>query len=461
MTAAMSPRQVPEHLLARYQKNAPRYTSYPTAPQFTDRADFGKIRELWAQSNTSSPSDLSLYVHIPFCRARCLYCGCHTSVGSSSESVEAYLGGLVEHLDRALAVIDPRRAVEQLSLGGGTPTYLTGDQMTRLVAALRQRLAFNSDGERAIEVDPRYVDAAYLDLLLDLGFNRMSFGLQDLDPTVQKAVRRELPFERIRGHMEHLRARGLHAVNLDLIYGLPHQTPASFAATVDRVVELGPSRIALFGYAHVPWVSPHQQQLDGLPMPGSSERMEIFGLAFEHLLAAGYRHVGMDHFARPGDELLEALDSCTLSRNFMGYTTRRGLDLVALGASGISSVNGTYAQNEKDIPGYVSGGGLKWVKGFVMSGEDRLRREVILDLFCNFHLDIPAVEQRFGIDFRSHFAQELRDLAPFAEDGLLDIEPGALRVSRLGRFFVRNIAVVFDQYIRSETSPEQRYSKVI
>ncbi|MBM4356354.1 MAG: oxygen-independent coproporphyrinogen III oxidase, partial [Deltaproteobacteria bacterium] len=260
--------------------------------------------------------------------------------------------------------------------------------------------------------------------------------------------------------VSHLRARGLSAINLDLIYGLPRQTVDSFVRTIDRVVSLAPTRIALFGYAHVPWVSPHQKALDGFPMPGPEERMEIFGCAFERLVDAGYRHVGMDHFAREDDELIAALRSRTLGRNFMGYTTRRGLDLVALGASGISAVGGTYAQNEKDVDAFTHGAGMRWTRGFLLSAEDCLRREVILDLFCNFHLDVKEVERRFGIDFGTHFARELESLRPLVSDGLVELVDDAVSVTELGRFFVRNVAMVFDQYIRSDGAGP-RYSRVI
>jgi len=458
----MSPNQVPKALLDKYQTSAPRYTSYPTAVQFTAAFDTAAARERWRAGNTGSPRDLSLYIHVPFCRQRCLYCGCHTRVGCSQETVDRYLSGVLEHLDRTLEVLDPTRPVEQVSFGGGTPTYLGMQQMADLVGALKSRLTFTAGGERAIEVDPRHVTEDYLDLLLSLGFNRFSFGIQDLDVSVQKAVKRELPFERIAAHMAHLHGKGMRAVNLDLIYGLPGQTVESFSATVDRIVTLRPTRIALFGYAHVPWVSPHQKELEGLPMPDAAQRMEIFGAAFERLLDAGFRHVGMDHFALPEDELISALESRTLSRNFMGYTTRRGLDLLALGASGISSVSRTYTQNEKEITPYVDMPGLKWVKGLLLSDEDLLRREVILDLFCNFHLDVRAVERKFGIEFSSHFGPELTAMAPMADDGLVRIEPGALDVTDVGRFFVRNVAMVFDQYVKAEgPSGTGRYSKVI
>lgn len=464
MTAShrtISPRDVPEALLKKYQRPGPRYTSYPTAPQFTTSADFGEIARRWKASNEGQASDLSLYVHIPFCRGRCSYCGCHTVIGCRTDRVSEYVEAVKSHADSLLELLDGRRPVGQLAVGGGTPTYLTHEQMADLIGFLKKRFVFPDDGERSMEIDPRWIDETYLDLLLELGFNRLSFGLQDLNPQVQQNVNRKLPHEKIQRLMAHLRSRGMEAMNLDLIYGLPGQTPSSFRETVAQVVALRPTRIALFGYAHVPWVSPHQKRLESLGLPNTQERMELFGLAFEQLLEAGYRHVGMDHFARPEDELIQALDARTLTRNFMGYTTRRGLDLAALGASGISSVAGTYAQNEKELDDYMDTSGTRWVKGLSMTPEDLLRREVIMSLFCNFYLDVAFIEREFHLDFSEHFSREMEALTPFQEDGLLDITPGELVVTDLGRFFVRNIAMTFDAYLNREESGEQRYSKTL
>lgn len=457
----ISPRQVPGELLEKYQRPGPRYTSYPTAPHFTPQADFDAIEQRWKQGNEGEAPGLSLYTHIPFCRSRCNYCGCHTRVGCGESTVAGYVESLKAHADFLLGLVDGERAVGQMALGGGTPTFLSHDQMRDLVTFLQSLFHFPADGERSMEVDPRWVDEAYLDLLLELGFNRLSFGLQDLNPDVQEKINRHLPYEKIQRIMAYLRKQGLQALNLDLIYGLPGQTPQTFHTTVSQVIALAPTRIALFGYAHVPWVSPHQKKLEEFDLPSTEQRMELFGLAFEQLLGAGYRHVGMDHFARPEDELIQALDSRTLTRNFMGYTTRRGLDLVALGASGISSVSGTYAQNEKEIGDYSSAQGHRWLRGLIMSDDDVLRREVIMDLFCNFHLDIQGVEKRFGIDFADRFKSELVALGPFEDDGLIEVSVEQLVVTELGRFFIRNIAMTFDDYLQKESPSSQRYSKTL
>lgn len=458
----VSPREIPEALLTKYSKSGPRYTSYPTAPQFKPDFDRDDALTHWKESNVPHADGLSLYVHLPFCRSRCAYCGCYTLVDQEKSVIAAYLDAVLDNADWTLEHLDRRRPLQQLALGGGTPTFLQPRQMRHLVEGLRTRFAFAPDGERAIEVDPRWVDADYLDLLLELGFNRFSFGVQDLDPVVQTNINRILDAGHLAALMEHLRGKGCEAINLDFIYGLPGQTLDSFAETIRRVVELRPSRIATFGYAHVPWVSPHQKALDSLGIPGTSARMALFGAAFESLVEAGYRHIGMDHFALPEDELSVALASRTLTRNFMGYTTRKGLDLVPLGASSIGAVAGTYVQNHKVIGDYVPANGTsRWQRGFVMDKEDLLRRDVIRELLCNFHLDKGVVEERHGIDFDRHFNEELNALAPFAADKLIEIGQDSLDVTLLGRFFVRNICMTFDTYLAREGNGAGRYSRTI
>lgn len=378
-------------------------------------------------------------------------------------------GEMEEYVDLVLAeagrirdtLLGPGRPLEQLALGGGTPTALPPALMSRLVEGISRAFSFHPEGERSVEVDPRRVDASYLDLLLDLGFNRFSLGVQDLDPDVQRLVNRVLDPAHLEGLLTHLRSRGMHAVNLDLIYGLPGQTPERFGRTLARVAALRPSRVAVFGYAHVPWVSPHQKALERYAMPTPDERMALFGQAWELLRQEGYVHLGMDHFALPEDELVRAHESRTLTRNFMGYTTRRGLDLAGLGVSAISSVGASYAQNVKEIPDYRLGGGAPaWARGLLLSREDELRRDLILDLFCNFHLDLRRFETRWGIMFSSHFARELAALELLVQDGLVEVDGGELRVTGVGRFFIRNVCMVFDEYL-SRGSREGRYSKTL
>jgi len=455
------PLDIPAELLQKYATSGPRYTSYPTAPQFKAEFDESQLLEAWRGTNLKANRGLSLYLHVPFCKSRCLYCGCFTEIGHTADTAGQYIAAMLREAGRVGTILDPGRPVEQLALGGGTPTFLLPEQMRRLVEGLSQQFVFADDAERSIEVDPRRVDAAYLDLLLSLGFNRISFGVQDLDAQVQHHVARVLPEQKLVELVDHLRGHGFGAINLDLMYGLPGQTETTFRRTIERVIAIGPSRIALFGYAHVPWVSPHQRSLESLGLPSTEERNRLFGLAFRQLLEAGYAHVGMDHFARPEDELIRALESRTLTRNFMGYTTRRGLDLVGLGVSSISSVDGTYTQNEKNLAAYLEKAGAStWIKGLALTPEDLLRREIILDLFCNFYLDLTALEQRFGLDFQAHFAREIGLLAPMESDCLLHRDKARIMGRALGRFFIRNICMCFDQYLGGENR-EGRYSRTI
>ncbi len=457
----ISPARVPGHLLEKYHKSGPRYTSYPTAPQFKTEFEPDAVSTRWKNSVTSEPHPASLYVHLPFCNTRCLYCGCYTEIGHPVEKKTEYITALESEIQYIQSLFDADVAVHQLALGGGTPTSLPPELMRSLIRILGQTVSFPESGERSIEIDPRTIDTDYLDLLLELGFNRFSFGVQDLDPTVQSNVMRVLSPEHLAGLVHHLKRSGCSAINLDLMYGLPGQTPESYMKTVKQVAELQPSRVAVFGYAHVPWMCPHQKVLEKYHLPTPEERMALFGLAFDTLLDNGYDHVGMDHFALPEDELMVALNSRSLTRNFMGYTTRRGLDLIGLGASAISSVGATYAQNIKNLPDYLAGAGKNiWMKGLLLTPEDELRRMIIMELFCNFYLDISTVETRFNITFNEHFSPELDALKSFETDALIDISASALTVTDLGRFFIRNICMNFDSYYGAGDSAG-RYSKTI
>lgn len=455
----ISPRTIPKDISEKYSKSGPRYTSYPTAPQFRSDFDADSIESKWRSSAGSG--GLSLYVHIPFCRSRCLYCACHTTVCHGPDVVADYLDALFREADYIAGLTGRNRPVVQLAMGGGTPTFLSMNQMDALVRGLKERFHFPEDGERSIEIHPETVSAEYLDLLMELGFNRFSFGIQDLNEEVQRAIGRVQSEQGIREKLAHLRGLGRDAINIDLIYGLPLQTPESFAETVAKTIELRPSRFAVFGYAHVPWVSPHQKELEVNPIPQAADRMELFGLAFEMLIGAGYEHVGMDHFALPQDELILALNTRRLTRNFMGYSTRKATDLAAIGASSISSVNTTYTQNEKDVITYVNGAGSRiWIKGLEQTAEDLLRGEVILELMCNFYLDMAAIEEKHGISFFDHFSQEIAELTPMQDDGLLTIGERDISVSNMGRFFIRNICMPFDEYLKHDT-PKGKYSKTV
>lgn len=461
-TERLGPRTISGELLKKYEKSGPRYTSYPTAPQFRADLNWDEVSRRWRASNDGEASGLSLYTHIPFCKSRCAYCGCYTTVGAEDDEKKRYVEAILRNADWVLETLDSSRPVEQLALGGGTPTNLEMKLLERLVKGLQERFSFSPSGERAIEIDPRWIDTDYLDLLVELGFNRFSFGVQDLDPTVQEQINRVLPEEKLEELLEHLRGLGHSSINLDLIYGLPGQTTESFRHTLQRIIALRPSRIATFGYAHVPWVAPHQKALERYGLLGPEERMELFGLAYDLFLDAGWRHVGMDHFALPDDELVTALESRTLTRNFMGYTTRKGLDLVPLGASAIGAVAATYVQNVKEIDSFIASQGReRWVRGFALSAEDLLRREVILELLCNFHLDMETVGTKHGVEVHGHFHRELDELEELEKDGLIRTAGGELSVTDLGRFFIRNITMIFDAYLRKEDGLTQRYSKTI
>lgn len=443
----MTSKGVPSALLERYTTNAPRYTSYPTAPQLRAVFDRGEIMSRWRHGGAGP---LSLYVHLPFCESRCLYCACTTEIGHDGPAMDRYLDGVERELGRHVETLG-RSTVSQLALGGGTPMRLGPDRMRRLVEDIGARFNYTVDAERSIEIDPRGVEAEDLDVLVELGFNRFSFGVQDLDAEVQARIRRVLKADRLAVLVGRLRDLGRPGINLDLMYGLPGQSPRTFAATLEKVREIRPSRVAVFGYAHVPWMSPHQEALASGGLPSSAERLELQTLAYETLRHAGYEAVGMDHFALPGDELLAALESRTLTRGFMGYTTRRGLDLVGVGASAISSVGGTYTQNVRTVAEYMTSQPPPWFRALALTDEDRLRRDVILDLFCNFYVDLAAVAS-------GHFASELAALRPLAEDGLLILLGEEIEVTELGRFFIRRICMTFDQYLAAGDG-RPRYSR--
>ena len=438
-------------LVARYRTRAPRYTSYPAAPHFgalsVEELDAGLAR---------AGGPLSVYVHIPFCLQLCHYCGCHVEIHHNKDIGEGYVDTLLDEAQLWQART-PARGSAQLALGGGTPTFLRPDQMQRLIEGLQHIFPWTADIDASIEIDPRSVDDAYLRTLVKLGFNRFSFGVQDLDPEVLAAVNRPQTDAMVSRCTEVLRAAAPASnLNFDLMYGLPHQDEASFGRTLERVVALRPTRIALFHYAHVPWLKPAQKLVERQGLPPSELKARLFELATQRLGAAGYAIIGMDHFAIPGDELLEAQQRGDLQRNFMGYTTRASLDQIGLGVSSIGSFSGVYAQNVKDRQAWtelVETGRLPVERGKVLSQEDAARKKVIMQLFCNFSATLDAAAT-------IHFASELRRLQPMAADGLLVITPQAgttLQVTPLGRHFIRNVCAVFDQYLE-EDQGTRRYS---
>jgi oxygen-independent coproporphyrinogen-3 oxidase len=441
--------RIPE-LLEKYATSAPRYTSYPTAVDWTGGFDPALYPE---RLTTAAASDdpLSVYVHVPFCAEMCLFCGCNVVVTRSTDRVEAYLARLEREFERVRETGIGRRAVHQYHWGGGTPTHLSLPQIERLQAAFDLTFETSEGAEVAIEVDPRVTTVEQIELLTALGFNRVSLGVQDFDLAVQEAVKRVQPEAETRAVIDAARACGIHSVNVDLIYGLPHQTRAGFADTVRRLLAIRPDRVALFHYAHVPWMKKHQTALDMEKAPSSADKLLIFTDALRLFRDAGYVYVGLDHFALPDDELAVALREKRLHRNFMGYTTRRGSEMVSLGVSAIGEVAGSFVQNASNEPEYlqkIDADGFATYRGHDLTPDDRLRRDVILSLMCNGIVDKRAIETAHGIAFDATFATELAELAPLADDGLVELGRDVLRLTDLGQVFMRNVAVPFDRYLR-------------
>ena len=451
MTGRLDTSRLTPELLARYDRPGPRYTSYPTAPLFGAEFDEAVYRERLGAAAERADEPLSMYVHLPFCEARCAFCGCNVVISPRRGPEEGYLRSLESELDLLRAALRGRQSLSQLHWGGGTPTYLSPEQCETLFSAISSRFPLTEHAEVALEIDPCVTTADHLRALRRLGFNRVSMGLQDVDPAVQAAVRRIQPLEVTREHVNEARRLGFTSVNIDLIYGLPLQTEAGFRATVRTVIEeLAPDRVACFSYAHVPWIKPHQKALEATAMPSGWEKFRLFAGAAEEFTAAGYRFVGFDHFARPGDELADALDAGRVYRNFMGYTVMPATDQVGVGVTSIGDVAGAYAANEKNLARYrrrVADGQLPVDRGRMRTPEDELRRSVINSIICTLALDYRRLERAFAIDPHVHFADALAALEPMAADGLVELGADGLRVTDCGRFFLRNICMPFDAYL--------------
>lgn len=450
-------------LLAKYSANGPRYTSYPTALQFRDDFDQADYRRVAADPGASA-MDLSLYFHIPFCDTVCFYCGCNKIATKNRAHARPYLNRLKRELELQAACFDTTRPVSQLHWGGGTPTFLSHDEMTELMAATREHFTLSPDaiGEFSIEVDPREASAKTIVHLRNLGFNRLSLGVQDFDPLVQQAINRIQPLEMTASVMRAAHATGFHSIGVDLIYGLPHQTVDSFSRTLDMMLALAPDRLSVFGYAHMPTLFKMQRQMDASALPSPAVRLALLRLVVERLTSAGYVYIGMDHFALPSDELAIARAKRTLHRNFQGYSTRAECDLIGFGASSIGKVGDVYAQNAKDLPGYataIDAGRLAMTRGVRLTADDRLRRDIITQLMCNLELRFDEFEAAYGIRFAQTFASELERLRDFAEDGLLSIGADKLEVLMPGRMLVRNIAMVFDRYLGQQS--KERFSRTV
>jgi oxygen-independent coproporphyrinogen-3 oxidase len=453
--------------IARYDVSGPRYTSYPTAPQF--HAGFGaaELRAAARNSNEeSNPRCLSIYVHVPFCLSPCFYCGCTRVITRDRGKVAVYLEHLYREIERTAPLFDRGRPVVQLHFGGGTPNFLDARQMSELLESLARQFALSRAAERefGIELDPRYCDADYVAMLAAHGFNRISVGIQDFDADVQQAVNRIQSVEQTRTVLDAARACGMRSVSVDLIHGLPRQTPEKFAHTLEQVIALKPDRVACYSYAHLPERFKAQRQIDAADLPDAGTRLELLGLCVRHLANAGYRYIGMDHFALPQDDLVRAQEAGTLQRNFQGYSTHGNCDLIGLGMSAISHIGATFSQNARDLPTYyaaLDACRLPVVRGLHQSEDDIIRADAIQQLMCHGVLDIAAFETRHRLDFGHYFASELTRLHELARDGLIAIEPERLQVSARGRYLLRVIAMAFDAHLARPQPAEVRYSRAL
>ncbi|HEX20091.1 MAG TPA: oxygen-independent coproporphyrinogen III oxidase [Acidiferrobacteraceae bacterium] len=452
-------------LIKRYDTQGPRYTSYPTAAQFSDHFCIEDYRRIIAESEGQrSGRPLSLYVHIPFCDTVCYYCACNKIITNNRAHAETYLQYLYQEMALQAELFDRQRPVPQLHWGGGTPTFINLGQMTELMRQLKDHFSFvaEDEGEFSIEVDPRRIETSLIGELRQLGFNRMSLGVQDVDEAVQQAVNRIQPVSLTRAILQQARKQGFRSISMDLIYGLPLQTPDSFHRTLDVVIDMAPDRLSVFNYAHLPQMFKVQKQIHAEQLPTPEQKLEILQMTIERLVDAGYVYIGMDHFARPDDELAQAQRDGSLTRNFQGYTTRGQCDLLALGVSAISKIDDHYMQNERSLDDYTAAlddGRLPVMRGIVCNEDDKLRSEIIRELICNFRLDITAIESKWAISFAQYFSDELAAFETMAADGLLQISSGRMEVLAPGKLLVRNICMVFDRYLKNDRKAS--YSRAI
>jgi oxygen-independent coproporphyrinogen-3 oxidase len=449
-------------LINRYNKVGPRYTSYPTALELHNRFAADEYQQQIKQSNAKGGA-LSLYFHLPFCDTVCFFCACNKIITKNRQHAEPYLNNLIKEIEMQGRLFDKARKVNQLHWGGGTPTFLSHAQMKKLMLATRQHFNLHDDdrGEYSIEVDPRETDDNTVEQLRELGFNRISLGLQDFNPAVQKAVNRIQTEAQTFGVLEAARKYGFRSTNLDLIYGLPLQTVDSFSQTLEKVLTVSPERFSIFNYAHMPTKFKTQRQIIDAQLPSAEEKLDILQMIGQRLSDAGYVYIGMDHFAKPDDELAIAQREGKLYRNFQGYSTHSDCDLIGMGVTSIGRVGDSYSQNVKDLKSYdslINQGILPVVKGLTLTNDDKVRCQVITQLICHFKLDFSSIENQFSIQFIGYFTDELQKLAVMEQDGLLTLIKGKIEVLPAGRLLIRNICMVFDRYLMKK---QQQFSKVI
>ena len=453
-------------LLTRFDVPGPRYTSYPTADRFVEAftaSDYIQALEQRREATRLKGQPLSLYVHIPFCESLCYYCACNKIITKHKERAATYLRYLTREVELQVAHLGTGHSVSQLHLGGGTPTFLSDDELRELVTMLKRHFQFVPGGEYSVEVDPRTVDENRLAVLAELGFNRLSFGVQDFDPAVQKAIHREQPAEKVFAMVRAARALGFESINVDLIYGLPLQTPESFARTLSQVNTLRPDRIALYAYAHLPERFKPQRRIHAAELPLAGAKVAMLAQSLDAFNDAGYTYIGMDHFALPGDALAVAKRQGRLHRNFQGYSTQPDCDLISLGVSAIGRMGTTYSQNAKTMEEYCDAldqGRLPIVRGLTLSRDDLIRRSVIMALMCQGELQFESINLAWLIDFKTYFAPEMQALQDLQQQGLVKLSATGIEVSTMGWFFVRAVGMVFDRYLQQGRSRAQ-FSKIL
>ena len=447
----------------KYSRPGPRYTSYPTAPEFNSSFTKEKLIEKYKNDDKNKP--LSLYIHIPFCRSACYFCGCNVIYTSKEDKKEHYIKYLELELELLKNYIDTNRVVTQMHFGGGTPTFLSPEQLDRVIKLIKKTFPnFDSEAEISCEVDPRFFTKEHMEVLKNGGTNRISFGVQDFDEVVQNTIHRIQPFELTKNVMQIARDAGIDSINIDLIYGLPHQTKQSFHQTLLKVLELNPDRVATFNYAHVPWLVKTQRKFDESTFCSPAEKLEILKDIIDTFTNNGYKMVGMDHFAKPDDELFKAIDKGELHRNFQGYTTKGGATLIGIGVTSIGEGEDWYVQNYKDLKNWESSlerGELPVFRGIELSEDDKIRKFVIMELMSNFKLDIKRVEEKFGINFNEYFKDAIEKLQEFVEAGLLEISKNKIEANLTGAMLIRNIAMPFDAYLNKIPESQRRFSKTI
>lgn len=463
VTLPLSDIEFSEELIRKFDKPGPRYTSYPTADRFNAAFSDQTYQTYLAQrSERTDNPPLSVYLHLPFCESLCYFCACNKIITQDHGRVTEYLRYLDKEMAMVASHLGPDRKTVQLHLGGGTPTFFNADELRQLMAMVRKHFTFTPDAELGVEIDPRTVRDGTLSMLAELGFNRNSFGVQDFDPAVQQSVNRIQPFEMVERAVSESRKANFQSSNADLIYGLPKQTIESFSRTLDSLIKLAPDRIALYNYAHLPSRFKAQRLIVAEDLPSAEDRLQIFMMSTRRLLDAGYVYIGLDHFSRPEEELNKARLDGSLHRNFQGYTTRAECDLIGFGVSAIGKVGNSYSQSVRSVTAYyeaLDAGRLPVEKGFELSKDDLLRRQIIMTLMCSAPLDIDAINRQYDIDFHRYFAHEMDNLRQYEDAGLITIDPSAIRVTTKGRLFVRAVGMTFDKYLGQPTT--STYSKLI